>query len=776
MRNLKLRRVVSLAMAGSALAAFAGPALAQQAPAPTAPAAADSTGVADITVTARRRNESIETTPVAISAVTSASLEARGTINIGDLQGAVPNLLITQQNSGGSSANLSIRGLSYADVEKSQAPTVGVYVDGAVIGTSTGQFMDLFDIDTIEVLRGPQGTLFGRNTIGGVINIRRTLPKDEFSEKLEASYGSYDTWTAKGLVTGPLIKGLLDFKAFMMHDQSAGYYHNAVTGKHAGGDNNLNYGLALRLTPSNNFDALLTVEQQQDRFDVVNSNIAQTGELFCLFEPANQCNRNTTTDLYTIFNSPGVSKYRAPSGTLEMNLRVGGIKFTSVTNYRETHEFQTQDFDASTADLYAVRRVQDYKQFSQELRAGGNILQGLDFVGGLYYFNSSYTFSQYSRVLAAALGTAGDVMLDGQLYSPNAQIENPKNKSYAGFVDFDYQFLEKFRLSFGGRYTHDQVSLLNYYLPAGPGLTDTIVNPGNPISFSKFTPKVGLDYRPNSDAMVYASWSRGYRSGGFSPRSNLDTPYGPETVDAYEVGAKLTLLDRKLIFNIDGFYSNYKSLQQSTTIPGGPTGNQTLFVNVGSAKIKGIEADFTARPTTDWTFTGSLGTLSSHFNNFILGNVYTGATPAASGVTNFDYSSNNLIYAPKFTGDLAANYKHDIGMGDLLLHVGYRYIAPYDEQISVASTTPAAGTATTLPALVKVNGNDPRVRTKVQNLVDASIGLDFNLSGAKAHFSVYGRNLADVKTTSAAFTVAGLWSFASAIEPRTFGAKLGIEF
>ncbi len=769
------KRCLVLVLARASALGLAAPAQAQS----ETPAAKDNGGVADIVVTARRRNESIQTTPIAITAINTAGLEAKATTNIGDLQGAAPNLLITQQNSGAQAANLSIRGLTYADIEKSQDPTVGVVIDGVFIGTNTGQLLDFFDIGSIEILRGPQGVLFGRNTIGGVINITRSAPKDSFSAKVEADYGSYNSWSGKAVVTGPLIKGVLDAKAFYMHNESDGYYTNGVTGKSAGGSRNDNYGLALKLMPAPDIDATLTVEQQKQYFDVVNSNIARTGEVFCLFEPANQCNRNTSTDLYTVYNSPAFSTYRAPALTFAFNAKLGDIKIAAITGYREGHENQTQDFDASTTDLYYTHRIQNYWQYSQEVRASGNLMEQLDFVLGGYYFKSSYDFIQYTGSNAANVDLGAD-----------PQSELGKSESIAGFGDFDWKFADKLRLSFGGRYTHDKKSLYNAFKVEG------VINDGTPATFDKFTPKLSLDYRPDNNTLLYASWSNGYRSGGFSPRAatlaQASVPYQPETVASYEIGTKLTLFDRKLIFNIDGFISKYKNIQQNTTIPGGPTGNQTVTGNVAAADIKGIEADFTARPDRDVKFTGSIGILSSKFKGFIAGNTvsnvlptYVGTVPAnvAPGSTTvlLDYSNNNMIYAPDVTGSLNLEYTSHLGENDLKWNVGYRYIAPYDQQISLG---PITGTLPTVVGGVVVqpstplvvNGNDPRVRTATQNLLDASTSLIFHLNNSKARLTVYGRNLLDHRGTSAAFTVAGLWSFASAQEPRVFGAQLGVEF
>jgi iron complex outermembrane receptor protein len=775
-----VKSTVMGALASVSILALATPALAQNAQ----PAATDNGGVVDIVVTARRRNESIQTTPVSITAITTAGLEAKATTNIGDLQGAAPNLLITQQNSGAQAANLSIRGMTYADIEKSQDPTVGVVIDGVFIGTNTGQLLDFFDIGSIEILRGPQGVLFGRNTIGGVINITRSAPKDYFGAKIEADYGSFNTWSGKAVVTGPIVKGLLDFKAFYMHGESDGFYTNAASRKHVGGYRNDNYGLAFKLTPAPNFDATLTLEQQRQYFDVVNSNITRSGELFCGFIPAIQCNRNTAHNLYTVYNSPASSKYRAPAATLAMNLDAGGLKIASITSYREGHEDQTQDFDASTTDLYYTHRVQNYWQFSQELRASGNLGKTLDFVAGAYYFQSAYDFVQYTRLFAF------NPALNPDVADTNPQLSNPKSKSVAFFADFDWKFAEKFRLSFGGRYTHDTKSLYNAFKTGG------VINNGAPASFNKFTPKVSVDYRPDNNTMVYASWSRGYRSGGFSPRASTAAQaaiaYQPENVDSYEVGAKLTMFDRKLVFNIDGFVEKYKNMQQNTTIPGGPTGNQTVTGNVGAANIKGIEADFTARPTPDFKLNGSIGILDSKFKGFIAGNAlsnvlptYVGTVPAnvAAGSTTvqLDYSANNMIYAPKVTASLNAEYTWHLGRDTMKFNWGYRYIAAYDQQISLGAITGAlptvvAGNVVQPASPLVVHGNDARVRTTAQNLLDASATYNFNLSNTKARVTAYVRNLLDHRGTTAAFTVAGLWSFASAQEPRVFGVQLGFEF
>ncbi len=773
-----VRRILISALGSASLIGIATPAQSEAAEAAAAApetAAAATVGEGEIIVSARRRNESLQDTPIAITAITTSQLENKATANIGDLQGAAPNLLITQQNSGGAAANLAIRGLTYADIEKSQEPTVGVVVDGVFIGTSTGQYLDFFDIEQIEVLRGPQGTLFGRNTIGGVINIRRTRPTGQFGVKAEVSYGSFNTFQGRAVVNAPLGETLA-LKGFYFHNESDGFYHDDATGQRRGGNKNDNFGVSLLFTPSTDFNALLTVEKQVQSFDVVNSNLVNSTELFCSFEPANQCNRNNTTDLYTVFGSPAESHYSAPAATLEMNANLGSIKLTSVTGYRESKEDQTQDFDSSSTDLYYTHRKQNYYQFSQELRASGKFSDTFDYVVGGYYFKSKYNLFQSTRLFAFNTAISPDA------FDANPQSVTGKTESVAFFGDFDWNFADKFRLSFGGRWTQDKKELTNSFATSG------LVGSGN-AKFSKFTPKVGIDYRPDSDTMFYASWSRGYRSGGFSARAataaTASTPFKPETVDSYEVGTKLELLDRKLTFNVAGFIAKYKGLQQNTTIPGGPTGNQTITGNVGSANIKGIEADFTARPVEGLILRASVGILDSKFKNFISGNVLTFPaitdgegtviSPGFTAIRNFDYSANDPIYSPKATLSGSIDYSLPVDFAKITVNVGIRHISPYDQQISLG---PLTGNINRVDngGNVIVNGNDPRVRTRAQNLLDASLTTVLDLDGKKVKLTVYGRNLTDDRGTSAAFTVAGLWSFASAREPRAFGVAAGFEF
>ncbi|MCW1384680.1 TonB-dependent receptor [Novosphingobium sp. KCTC 2891] len=747
MRKVYIGRALAALACTTTLAGFSMPAFAQD-------AQAEVSGTVDantIVVSARRRDETLQTTPVAITAVNAAMLENKASVNIGDLQGDAPNLLITQQNSGGQAANISIRGLSFANIEKASTPTVGVVVDGVMIGTNTGQLQDFFDVEQIEVLRGPQGTLFGANTIGGVINIMRSKPTKEAGAKLEASYGRWNTWSTRAVVNYGN-STTLGVKLWYFHNQSDGFYWNATTQSRGGGTNNDTFGGSVLWEPTGSiFDAQFSIQKVHQKFDPTVANITSSAEAFSAVMPKFQVDRNTTDDLYTVFTTPATSRYSAPDANLTLNFNADAVKLTSITGWRHSDEFQGQDFDGSSTNIYFSERTQKYTQWSQELRAAGKIFDGLDYVVGGFFFDSRFRLSADTFVFGSNTGT---------------NVVTGHTRSLAAFGDFNWTVTDGVRVSFGGRWGQDKRELTNSY----PG-TLGVIGEGS-RTFRKFTPKVGIDWRPNNDTMLYASWSRGYRSGGFSPRAmtkaTAGTPYFPETVDSYEAGAKLDLLDRKLQFNLAGFYSKYKDMQQETTIPGGPQGSQTITSNIGSADIKGLELETTLRPIPGLKLTANAAILDSQFHGFVANNLYKGT------LIPFDYSNNNLIYSPKFSGSLGAEYTYDTSFGNLVGIVGLRHISPYDEQVSSGGLTEhlTGGVVTS----VTVNGNDPRVRTRTQDLVDASLTANFKLNGADAYVRVYGRNLANIKTTTHAFTVAGLWSFATALEPRTYGATVGVKF
>jgi iron complex outermembrane receptor protein len=718
------------------------------------------TGLEDIIVSARRREESIQDVPVAVSAISPTELQNAAAPDIRDLVGRTPNLVIDPVNAGPSAAAISIRGISFEDIEKSFDPAVGVLIDDVYIGTNTGQLLDFFDFESIEVLRGPQGTLFGRNTTAGVIRIQRTKPTGEFGMKVLGTIGDYGRRDFRGVVNLPKFGDFLSLKGFWLHAQSDDYYDNQTLGKDYGGRRYDNYGVTAMIE-TGDFDLTATWEKVNERTEIDQSTTSQTGlDLICLNVPigggvfirptgipSEQCDRNIDGDLYTTFsNVPGLAKNDGDNITINANYQLGGLTLTSVTGWRTSDESVRQDFDSTSIDFFDTFRDQTYRQFSQEFRVAGNLTDNIDFVTGFYYFNSRYTLDQttyFGPFLQAAAG----------LPAQGGNIVDHNSKSTALFADVQWKITEQLRLSVGGRYTWDDKSIYNDYLKTGlPQFTAD-----ESASWSKFTPRASIDYSfgDSSNTLIYASFSQGYRAGGFNGRGQTDasarTPYDPETVDSYELGFKTEILDN-VTFNVAGFISKYSDKQEEVVRPAPVVGQETIVQNAASATIKGLEAEFRALVTDGLTLNGTLGILDAQydeFESFINGQFV-------------DISDRSLRRTPDLSFSFGGDWQIPLGPGDLGLAASYRYIAKYQTTIVGDPTDPTK--------------NDPRGLAQARNLVDASASYIFDLGGVEVRAAVFGRNLLDDRGLSSTLPVAGLFTFSAARPPRTWGAELGFKF
>ena len=749
-----LTRCSALAMIaafGTSGAAAQTAAAASTAPAPALapPLASNQDAVDDIVVTARQRSETASTTPVSVTAISPATLEATNALTIQDVAGMVPNVLIQPVGAGPSAAAISIRGVSFADIEKSFDPAVGVLVDGVFIGTNTGQLLDFFDIASLEVLRGPQGTLFGRNTIGGVINIRRSRPTGELGGKAEITFGSYGLFEAKGVLNVPIIKDVLALKLFESHTHTDGFYKNVTQGRREPIGTADNFGAAIQFTPTPEFNALLTLEKQTQDGHTTNSASSTTGDFVCVAAPANECNRGGNNDgIYTTFTQfDNPTRYRSPAATLELNYDLtDALRLTSITAWRKDTELFRQDFDGTSIPFYETIRDQKYRQITQEFRLSGKITNTIDFVSGLYYFDSKYNNHQ-TTFLGPLLGGV-----------TVQQFAAQTSKSYAAYGDVNWAFLPRFRLTVGGRYTKDKKTFDNRF----PGAFDVSAHD----SWAKFTPKASVDFRPNDHVMVYGSWARGYRAGGFNGRATSvatsQTSYDPETVDSYELGLKTQLFDRRVSFNLAGFYTKYDNKQESIirrTPPGSPNTNETIVSNAASAVIKGVEADVTIRPVHGLTLNASAGYLKSKYDSFLTLNPLT--------LAPIDLSGLDLTFNPSLTASAGVTYVMETSVGDLTLSSNFRHINRYFTAIT--------------PDPSNVNPNAPTInslasRTRALNQLDASIALEPTIHDIKTRVNFYVRNLLDVRSLSSTTIVPGLFKTASAREPRTIGVELGFSF
>lgn len=757
---------------GLAMLAAPQAAMAQEASDQTTSAEqAEEGGLRTIVVTAQRREESLQAVPVAVSAIDAQALATGAVDDLRDFAGRVPGLVVDPVNAGPSAAAIAIRGISFEDIEKSFDPAVGVVVDDVFIGTNTGQLLDAFDLESIEILRGPQGTLFGRNTIGGVINVRRSKPTGEWGVRASIGYAEYNTVRGRLVVNTPMIGDFLAFKGFFFYDNTDGYLRNVTQGNRRTNEYEVwTAGVTALITPTDDIEAVITYEHMEEDGEVATASVSNDRDLICLQVPVpgvglvrafqipnNQCNRTPTNSklLYQVFGNiqtPVRNKTDAISGTI--NIELGDFTLTSVTGWRKNNESVRQDFDSASINFFDTLRIQRYEQFSQEIRFAGDVTDWMDIVLGAYYFDSQYTLRQTS--FFGFLGPGASAF----------QLSVGDSKSYAGFADARFKLSDNLTFGVGGRYTKDEKALVtNFALsPTGAcpvGFAGIVAaNCRGSEDFGEFTYRASLDYQFDGGQLVYASYSRGFRSGGFNGRAATPTaigPYQPEIVDAYEIGLKADWLDRRLRTNIAIFQTDYSDKQEelvrATQAPfNAIQAQETIVENAASARIKGVELEIVALPSDDLAFNFSATYLDANYQNFVRGGV--------------DVSDLDLRRAPKYAWSAGFDYTRPVGDGEVRWSTIFRYVDKYTTCIVADPALQAQGIIT----------NDRRCEASEREILDSTLSYKHDFGGAQATFSVFGRNILDNRGLSSTLPVAGLFAFAGVRPPRQFGAELMLEF
>ena len=711
-----------------------------------------------IIVTARRRDEALQDTPVSVTAVSTQQLELLVSPDLEQLKGTVPNLIIDPVASGPNGAAIAIRGVSFEDIEKSFDPAVGVIIDGVYFGSNTGQLTDLFDIESVEVLRGPQGTLFGRNTTGGVINVRRSTPTGKWGATIKGRVGNYGQRGASAVINAPIIEDVVALKIYDNFSDMSGWVKNlnkGVTGPH---NKTNNFGVALLVTPTDNLSLKLTY----DRYDLDSPNndvVAPTSrtdyDLACRLNPVtgqtltgiplDQCNR-TNDDLYTTFQDEDTfMHYGQNTYIAELEWEVApDMTLTSITSRMDTTEHGRTDFEASSVTFFSSERSQAYRQWTQEIRLAGKF-SIVDYVVGGYYFKNGYNSRNLTNFGAffQALGRPPQAVL----------IPDYDSESIAVFADVDFQLTDKLRVSVGGRYTEDEKSITSIV----PGF---FVGSGA-FKGSKFTPKIIVDYDLTQDIMAYASYSEGYRSGGINGRGatvfSISTTYDPETVEAYELGFKATLFDRRLTFSGAAFHMKYKDKQESVMrlVPAGQGANpqETVTANAASATIKGLEFEMGLQATDALQINATLGILDAKYDSFVALDAF--------GV-EIDRSTLDLRRTPDMTGRVGANYTIEFPDGKVTFIGEYIYIDDYHTVINPDPDNPLV--------------NDARGRIDQQNNVNLSATFTKYIEDTEVSLRLYMRNALDDRGLGSATIVPRLFSDGVARPPRLIGAEAVIKF
>lgn len=732
-------RSMIAALAGTALTAVAVPARGQ------AVADTSDAGVAldEIIVTAERRETRLQDTPIAITALSAGQIESQGIRSINDLAAQVPNLTSTTGPQGSGDANFFVRGVGQFDFIITNDPGVGVYVDGVFLGRSIGAMLDTADIARVEVLRGPQGTLFGRNTLGGAVSVTSVQPRlGDFSVNGRITYGSRDRIDVDGAVNVPLgDRAALRVSAVTRNQD--GFATNALTGEKFGKTKRNGVRAALLFEPTDNLTINLSADYALDK-----SNPAPSVNLAFApfpFFPAD-VNNDRSSDFYTIFasNSPEArNEVYGFSGTIAWDFGPATLK--SITAYRNLDSFSTSDPDGTGYRLYDQVTTTSQDQISQELQLSGTAFgDKLNYLIGGYFFRENAA-QVLGLCFAPITPTPAARFNPCNLWS---QGNDQTTTSYAIFGQARYNFTPAFSITLGGRYTWEDKDIVSNqffdFRPAGfspqpgvvvPGFVAPIVsNLPSSLSFRKFTPKVGLEYKASDDVLLFASYAKGFRSGGFNgrliaPQSFVPT-YAPDTNDSFEVGIKSELIDRKLRVNITGFYSKYKGIQQTISDPA----VQFRVANAGDAELYGFEAEVTATPVAGLRLNAGIGYTSSKFVN----------VPASVGPIN----GNRLPFNPEWTVAVSGEYAFDTGFGSLTPRLDYRFQSrtfftafnlPFEQQapygLLAARLTFVDKRDRFSLAVYGDNLTDERYYTFGQNALQAQ-GVAYNYIGRPREFGV----------------------------------------
>lgn len=748
----------------SALAAtclWAGPALADEAPADTADTPV---GIEEITVTARQRTEDVQSVPVAVSAISGAALEGRFVPDVRSVAKYIPNVQLGQVQYSGATLSASIRGISFADIERSFEPAVATSIDGVFLASNTGALVDLFDVESIEVLRGPQGTLFGRNTVGGIINIKRARPTGELGAKFSVTAGSYGRNDYKGIFNAPIIANVLAAKIGIFSINSNSFTYDATTGDAEPGLERLDIQGSLLFTPSESFEALVTYEHLRDRSHYPNPvNESVPGELACdvgLCYSAHKDEYESSGFRASFGGRPFYAPLDADNVTLNMKYKGDNFNISSVTGYMENQDALDIDnigdaIAPNTPFFHPVRYLHG-SQFSQELRIDTEFDGMFNFVAGVYYFQSTYSLDSQDVYVADANRDPAnrvDTFSAGQ-----------KVKSYAAFAETYWKITPTTRLTVGGRYTHETkdfhvdkpaVTVAEggpYFCPDPTSAYEPCANPS--LSFSRFTPRVSIDQTLAEDIMAYVSWSRGFRSGGWNgrPGSTPDTigPYDPEQVDSYELGLRTKFWDNRAIVNVTVFQTDYKNKQedQIRSNPVLPSSTITFVENAGKARFRGVELETQIRPIPELHLFGSAGYLEAKYLEFI------------DGSGNDVSADKQLRYAPEWNASFGGDYTFDLGNDkQLVLGSNIKFV---DKYVTESSKDPQGLGREIIPAHTSVDASitfSGRMATLKEYKISAFINDAFH-GGGRIVRSSY----------------AGPFWFSDRIPNRTWGVELQLEF
>ena len=574
--------------------------------APTTEPATEPATLSEVVVTATRRETKLEQTPVAITAISGAAVDQQRLYNLSDIAQKTPGLVFTPNSR--QESYLSIRGTTAGNDAAGANLGVSVFIDDVPRTGIGDNNPDLFDLQSIEVLRGPQGTLFGQNVTGGAVVINTLKPSFTPHESVQATYGNYNLGEIRAYVTGPITDTLAG-KLTVEGRRQDGYLNNVDLHDHALSTDDVGMRGQLLWTPTSKLHVLLGVDYNDD-FSPYKAQQLVANFQPSLFPPLSY----SPTDVNQGINSKGNSQTGGALVRIDYEMPVGTL--TSISGYRYVHDhaFFSTSAEPDNELLQHVAN-KDY-QLSQEVRLASPSNQRFTWVAGLFYLSSHRENNKGYNVNILPGTLVSNVPPYSTLVFDSTDDQTVFWHSYAVFGEANYALTRKLKLTFGARYTdedkegHDEVTDTS-------GLSPVLVTPQYAHRWTGFTPKVSLSYQPTPHILTYATYATGFKSGGYDTSGTsiqgLETPFKPETVDSYEVGYKVTALHNRLTVNGDFYYADYTNLQVQQY-------NQALlqFVtgNAGRAKIPGAEIEAEYDPLTWLSLNGSYTYIHSNYTTY----------------------------------------------------------------------------------------------------------------------------------------------------------------
>ena len=749
-------------------------------------------GIGAIVVTAQKRSENIQDVPIAISAVSEQYLESRGVDSIDKLGTIAPNVKIERAPSSKTISQISIRGSVTINPAITWEPAVGLYLDGVYIAKAQGSIFDIADLERVEVLRGPQGTLYGRNALAGAVNLVTKKPSGIAGGSADVTYGSFDEWKFRGVLDLPRTgifsakisgqyrkrNGVIDLVADPFDTPGSSLPKRSKTDSIKSGsfmvqvraeisdditaDYTFDYSKNKQTPP---FSQLLRVNRNGDPRDIFDPNSAGYafgGAFFPL-------NLYTNPDRVSTASIDGdvYEDSRSYGHALTVTANLGAAELKSITAYRDLAWKDGLDLDGSPLPVAFTQRLTDYHAFSQELQVTGEAMSDkLKYVVGAFYFSEKAETQNPQSYFGGATDLTSDY--------------GSHTKAFALYAQLDYKLTDALKLTLGARYTHEKKDIARFFrinYDASQGITAPTVIADLPYGtfpdakYNNFSPAATLSYEVNPDVNVYARFARGFKSGGFNGETNvffdpaapagcpagateLCQPYRPEKVDSYELGVKTKLIGNDLVFNVAAFRDEHKDMQLAVFTAG--LGAASVVRNAGAARIQGLEFELVARPVAGVTINGSLAFLDPKYKTFIDGGVNVADNRA-------------FPHAPKTTAAAGIDWRVVEGdWGKLNLYGDVSYVSKY-------YTFPYPLDSATDSDLNAHNTRSPG-RTIVNLRATVS---EIRLGGVEASLSGFVRNLTKEDSPSnfidfgAGFGGMTLGYFP---EPRTYGVTAGVKF